>query len=471
MASIEIPADINASNVRQYLADVVWEKFEAERTHLDRISEWATGCQPEYLVPARTSHEKRALLKLGKTPWLGLVVESFTQALAVQGYRTQGSTDNVPGPWQTWNANNFRARQTSIHRAALMYGHAYARALPGTAPDGKDQAVLRGLSPRRVLALYDDPVSDDFPRYALEWLQDAHTVRFYTDEVYFDIPMPTRGTFPQDKTITVTEHGAGVVPIVRYLNTMDLDGRVRGEVEHLIPVASRLDKTLFDRLLAQHFASWRVRWATGLDNAADDDDPAAFLAELSQSDTLVTASADAKFGTLDPTPLADFITAYVRDLSDLEDVAQLPPNWSGGVNGVGPEALSLLRSNTTNKLVSRQITFGSAHNQLLRLGASIEGDEAAAKDFHAGVTWENVDLRSLGQAMDAYGKAHAILGVPARYLWRLLFGEADAEQMEDYFQSDNKMDKELLYWGINQPVPGGEGANAPQPNAEPTQLA
>lgn len=469
MASIEIPADINASNVRQYLADVVWEKFEAERTHLDRISEWATGCQPEYLVPARTSHEKRALLKLGKTPWLGLVVQSFTQALAVDGYRTLGSTDNVPGPWRTWNANNFRARQTSIHRAALMYGHAYARALPGDAADGKGQAVLRGLSPRRVLALYDDPVSDDFPRYALEWLQDAHTVRFYTDESYFDIPMPTRGTFPQDKAITVTEHGAGVVPIVRYLNTMDLDGRVRGEIEHLIPVASRLDKTLFDRLLAQHFASWRVRWATGLDNAADDDDPAAFLAELSQSDTLVTASADAKFGTLDPTPLADFITAYERDLADLEDTAQLPPNWSGGVSNVGPEALSLLRANTKNKLVERQITFGSAHNQLLRLAAHIEGDEAAAQDFNASVSWEDADLRSLGAAVDAWSKMHLLLGVPARALWRKVVSDEEAQIWETYFESKEPMDEELKYWGQNTPVPGGEGSSAPQPNAQPGQ--
>lgn len=471
MASIEIPADINASNVRQYLADVVWEKFETERTHLDRISEWATGCQPEYLVPARTSHEKRALLKLGKTPWLGLVVESFTQALAIQAYRTQGSTDNVPGPWQTWNANGFRARQTSIHRAALMYGHAYARALPGAALDGKAQAQLRGLSPRRVLALYDDPVADDFPRYAMEWLQDAHTVRFYTDEVYFDIPMPTRGTFPQDKAIAVTEHGAGVVPIVRYLNTMDLDGRVRGEVEHLIPVASRLDKTLFDRLLAQHFASWRVRWATGLDNAADDDDPAAFLAELSQSDTLVTASADAKFGTLDPTPLADFITAYERDLSDLEDAAQLPPNWSGGVSNVGPEALSLLRANTKNKLTERQITFGSAHNQLLRLSAKIEGDMDAASDFHASVIWEDVDLRSLGAAVDAYSKLHLMLGVPAKSLWSKFGSEDDVAEWVAEFKSTDSTSEELRYWGLGQPVPGGAGSNAPQPNAEPGQTA
>jgi len=64
-------------------------------------------------------------------------------------------------------ANQMQARQVAIHRAALTYGHAYASALLGTALDGSDQAVLRGWSPRRCLALYEDSVSDDWARYAL----------------------------------------------------------------------------------------------------------------------------------------------------------------------------------------------------------------------------------------------------------------------------------------------------------------
>jgi hypothetical protein len=471
MASIEIPSDIGASNVRKYVQEVVWPAFEDERRRLDRISEWALGRQPSHLLPPRTSKEKRALLDLAKTPWLGLVVEAFAQVLYVDGFRTKGSTDNVAGPWQTWLANDLHSRQVAIHRAALTYGYAYARALLGDAADGSGQAVLRGLSPTRCLALYDNQVDDDFPHYAIEWLQDGSTVRFYTDHLYFDIPMPRRGEFPDNKPLKIVEHDTGVVPIVRYLNRMDLDGRTVGEVERLVPVASRLDKTLFDRMLAQHFAGWRVRWATGLDSAESADDPAAFLAELSQSDTLATTSADARFGTLDATPLADFIAAYQRDLTDLEDTAQLPPNWSGGVSNVGPEALSLMRANTSNKILERQVSFGRTHNQLLRLSARLEGDESTAKDFHAAVTWADMDVRSLGQLVDSWGKAHALLGVPARALWRKITSQEEAQQWETEFESTDSTDLALRYWGVKQPVPDGVGANAPQPNAEAVQTA
>lgn len=469
MTAIELPSSISAGNVKEFVHDVVWPKFEDVRDSLDHITTWAEGCQPDYLVPPRTSREKRALLKLAKTPWLSLVVESFTQSLYVDGYRTQGQTDNVPGPWQTWNANNFHARQIPIHRAALTYGWAFARALMGQAMDGSPQAVLRGLSPKRCIALYEDPVADDWPKYALEYLQDGYTVRFYDDMKYYDIPMPTRGEFPTKEPVTVTEHGTGVVPIVRYLNSMELDGKTRGEVERLIPVASRLDKTLYDRMLVQHFNSWRVRWATGLDSAESADDPQAFLTELSQSDTLVTASEAAKFGTLDATPMADFIAAYGSDLSTLEATAQLPPNWSGGVANVGPEALSLVRANTANKILEREVSFGSSHNQLLRLSAHLEGDAAAAADFHAAVTWADMDVRSLGQLIDAWGKAHVMLGVPAKALWRKITSQEEAAQWGDEFQETGEMAEELKYWGIKQDVPEGEGANAPQPNSQAKQ--
>lgn len=479
MASIELPASIdNPSDARQFLNDVVWDAFETERRKLNMLSEWSSSrFKPEYLIPPRSSREKRALQQLAKVPWLGLVVETFTQALLVDGYRTQGSPDNVKGPWETWNSNRMHAKQMGIHRAALRYGYAFGTALPEHAEDGTATATLRGLSPTRCFALYDDPVNDDYPRYAVEWRPSLGMARLYNEDQFFDIPMPKPGEFTPDAFVEITDHGVGVVPIVRYLNMQDLDGCVKGEVEDLIPVASCLDKTKYDRLLSQHFNSWRVRWATGLDNTSsptgegEEADDRQFLAELSQSDTLVATDPNAKFGTLDPTPLGDMINAYVRDLCDLEDTAQLPPNWSGGISNVSPDALAELRGNTRNKIEARQVTFGDGHNQLLRLAAQIEGDSASADDFHASVTWVDAEIRSLGQAVDAWGKAHALLGAPARALWRKIVTEEEAENWESYFESDEKMDKQLTYWGVNQPVPDGVGANAPQPNAEPTPLA
>lgn len=466
MANIQIPDNIDQSNVRDYLGDVFWRFFVEQRLRMEYIRAWSGMQHPEFLIPRAANEEKRALMHLAKVPWLKLVVESFAQTLLVNGYRSPGSTGNVEGPWNDWHCNRMSSKQMSIHRDALRYGYSFATARliqPGDQQLGTSKVRFRGLSPLQCFAVYEDQANDDFPAYALELLPNGF-LRFHTDMQWLDIPMEEFGQFPVNADIQVFDHETGNVPIVRYVNEMELDGVIKGEVEDLIGVASCLDKTKFDRLLAQHYNSWKVRWATGLDTADSGESDANVLQYLSQSSTLASTSEGTKFGTLDETPLGDMITAYERDISDLEDTAQLPPNWSGGVANVGPDALEQMQRNTRNKIGARQTTFGDGHNQLLRLGSSVGGQDDLANDVLAGVTWMDADIRSLGQAVDAWGKAHAILGAPARALWRKIVTEEEAEEWEGYFESEKPIDEELKEWGMTQPVPEGEGANAPQPN-------
>lgn len=73
-----------------------------------------------------------------------------------------------------------------------------------------------------------------------------------------------------------------------------------------------------------------------------------------------------------------------------------------------------------------------SHNQLLRLGAYIEGDETAAQDFRSRVTWQDMGVSSLSQAADAFGKLATMLGVPPQALWSRIPGveKADVDEWE-----------------------------------------
>ena len=53
--------------------------------------------------------------------------------------------------------------------------------------------------------------------------------------------------------------------MVRYANRLDLEGRADGEVESLIPVVKQINKTDYDRMLAQHSNSWNLRVFSGID--------------------------------------------------------------------------------------------------------------------------------------------------------------------------------------------------------------
>lgn len=310
--------------VVKYVRSFMWPQFETERTRLRLIDLWYRGEQANPNVPHGATRELLNLLALSKTPWLGLVVTTIAQAMYADGYRSPEMAKNTPGPWRTWNANSFDVRQIAVHRAALAYGYAYTTVLPGLAPDGTKCSVLRGVSPQRMFAVYEDPGADDWPVYAMK----VEPERGGKCELkVFDDTFVHTLTRTEEKVeyIGTEAHSAGVCPVIRYCNQLDLDGRTPGEVEPFVPVASRIDKTEFDRLMVQHYNSWKVRYISGMANFAESEDEANLKRfKLRQSDILVSEDPDTKFGQLDETNLAGFISSAEADIEALAAVAQLP---------------------------------------------------------------------------------------------------------------------------------------------------
>lgn len=450
----------------KYVKDGLWPAMQAERARLRVIDLWLKGEQADPNIPRGATNELRSLLALSKTPWLGLVVTTIAQTLYADGYRSPESKDNTPGPWTTWHANGFDQRQVPVHRAAIGYGYAYTTALPGLSPAGAPRSVLRGVSPQRMYAVYEDPAADDWPIYALQvdpMRGGKCDVKVYDDQRVHLLQMKDSATFTY---ISTKEHGAGVCPVIRYTNQLDLDGRTPGEVEPFIPVASRIDKTQFDRLMVQHFNSWKVRYISGMAQFADSEEEAnARKFKLRQQDILVAEDPNTKFGTLDETSLAGFIDSARADIESLAAVAQLPNHLlTGQMVNLSAEALTSARAPLTQKVYERQIGFGAAHAQMLRLSAKLEGDTAAAEDVMARITWQDVEVRSLSQAADAYGKLAQMLGVPRQYLWPRIPGvtQLDVQEWTDHALDDDPLATYLRSLNDLRATPAGDamiGAN------------
>src|SRR5690606_33123115 len=65
--------------------------------------------------------------------------------------------------------------------------------------------------------------------------------------------------------LDAAEHGAGVTPVVRFLDSHEsLDRLPRGKVEPLLPLQQQLNQTTFGLLMAQQYAAFRQRWVTGM---------------------------------------------------------------------------------------------------------------------------------------------------------------------------------------------------------------
>lgn len=425
----------------ELINDTLGPMFQAEKARLDIIDRWYRFDPEAVPLPTRATEEHKKLAELAKTPWLNLVVTNVAQGMRVDGWRDPETPDaSAPADemsssdraWRRWTSNGLDGRQGAIYRSTLAYGVSYGTAVPGVDQiTGESMAVMRGVSPRKMLAFYQDPAEDDWPMYALR--DDGRGAwRLYDDEAVYRFVVDRSNGEPRLTYVTYDLHGAGVCPVVRFCNLLDLDGRTDGEVEPFIPLAKRINKTTYDRLLIQHFNSWKVRWATGL--ARPDDDEAAALERLRlrHDDLLINESVEGAFGTLPETSVEGVIKAGDADVKALAAASQTPTHaLTGDLINLSADALTAARAELERKTGERKTSIGSGMARWQRLAAHIEGDEAGARNVLMQPTWQDLSVRSMANAADALGKMATMLGVPVGALWSLIPG-VDKTAVEEW---------------------------------------
>lgn len=449
---------LSESDLTSLVKDKLVPEWRHECTRLDRIDRWYRWSPDQVRLPRSATPELRQLADLSRVPWLGLVVTSTAQCMYVDGYRSAldpvgepSGPDKDSGPWRIWLANGMDQRQIAIHRAMLAYGYSFATCLPGEDWRGELMPVMRGQSPRNMYAWYENPAEDDWPEYAIRKLsyKDESPERFevFDDEAVYTVVVRGAVLREGEKPValeSIAEHGAGVTPVVRYCHALDLDGRTPGEVEPYIPLAARINQTSYDRLLTQKFNSWKVRYITGMAEPDVEEDAIRKKLQLRQDDLLVAEDPDTKFGALDETQLSGFIAAHEADVEALAAVSQTPTHeLTGKLINVSAEGLAMIRASQQQKVYETQKNAGRAHAQLLRLAAHLDGDEGHARDVSGRVTWQDTSIRSMAQAMDAWGKAVALLGVPASMTWGRLPGveKSDVEEWKAQAREEDPIDR------------------------------
>ena len=421
--TIENPTDAVA-----LVFDVLLPQWKVERDKLDRIDRWARWDHDLPHKPRAATAEYKELAARAQAPWGDLIVSSIAQTLYIEGYRRPGAPDDGSG-WQTWQANGMDGRQVALNRATLTYGLAYGVVLPGRTLAGDPMPTMRGYSPREMIAVYEDVAGDEWPAYAMRVYPygKGRRIDLYDDRSVWSFVVTDLDTRPDDQAIeagavSVNVHALGVTPVVRFRNRFDLEGRAVGEVEPFIPILGKIDQTSFDRLVVQRFAAWIVRTIAGM-SVSDSAEAAGVTVDaaklkLAADALLVAEDPDTRFGSLPASPLDGFIAAKESDLTELAAVSQTPAyELLGQMANLSAEALAAARASLTAKSDERKHTLGEDYEQMFRLAAWAAGDVEGASDFDAQVRWADTTIRSMAQAVDAYGKLATMLGYPADLLW------------------------------------------------------
>jgi hypothetical protein len=439
-----------------------------EQARLQRIADYLCGKHASVYVPKGAQAEYHWLIERAKVNILPLVVTVVAQNMYVDGYRQAKQDDNA-APWKAWQANRMDARQHGIHRAVLSYGAAYAVVLPG-----KPLPVITPFSPRRMTAVYADPVNDEWPIFAIEdSLQNTRTgkrrvVRVYDDQARYSMTgKPDGSELTMESRNAVMEHGLGVCPVVRYVNTQDLDGDgVLGEVEPLITTQDQLNMTTFNLLMAQQYAAFRQRWVTGMAPPQDSKGNPIEPFRSRVDGLFVGEDADTKFGEFGQTDLTGYLKSREDTIRHIATMSQVPPyHLLGALVNLSAEALAAARDGLDRKIDERESLCGESHEQLLRLVGHASGDKEAWEDTSAQVVWRDTSARSLAQTVDALGKLVTMLGVPPQELWEKIPGitqtdvvrwKKTAEQGDAMHRLDGIIEKQM--------TPPKDATPPPSPN-------
>lgn len=416
--------------------------FLRQREKANALDVWARGKQHEHPselympdeVERSTGSEYLDLAGRAPAPWLPLIVTSLLQTIHLQGVRREGVDGNLRS-WTTWQENRFDAKQIQLYRSVFDHGLAFVEAWPGqTRFSSERTAIWRPLSARKMAAFFREH-GEEYPEVTIEAepyeAKDAYgniehgwQVQVLDEQAKHYLSCKSDGLELKEWTyISYDEHNLGFVPVIQYDFQTDLDGRTMGQIEPFIPLARRIDQDTFDRLIVQRFGAWKVRYIAGLmrPEGMDDATYRAELARLRVGDFLVGESADTKFGTLEETQLAGFIAAGDSDLRTLSATSQTPPHHMLGLSSnMQAESLAAAEGGLQRKSIMTKTGFGERHEQLFRTSAWIRGDRQEANAFDMQVRWRDMELRSLSQAADAFGKLATQVGVPQEMLFEMI---------------------------------------------------
>lgn len=392
-----------------------------------RQADYLTGSHSSVYVPRSARDEYRWLVERSKVNLLPLVIDSMSQVMFVDGWRGNTSAPDGADPWSIWQANRLDARQTAVHRAMLAHGEAWVGVWPG-----EPLPVLRPSAPQNVWAYWDDQATDEWPAVALEGRLNGS---WWLHEPGYSHTLAVDGT--TWRWTGTVETGLAVVPLVRFVNRIDVDGVLTSELDNLLALQDQVNFTTYGLLMAQQFAAFRQRWATGMVTEDEDGNPLP-PPNVSVASILTNDSPDGRFGEFAATDLSGYIESREASLRHMAIAAQVPPHHLlGQLVNLSAEALAAAEAGHSRRAGEHRTLAGESWEQALRLAALYVGDDAAATDMSSQVIWRDLESRSLSQVADALGKIAAQLEVPPQALWERLPGvtQADVERWREESQA------------------------------------
>lgn len=436
-------------------------------TDIDTFDGYHAGRHNPIYIPDNADAEFRQIRDRSILNMIPLVINSVTQVCHVDAIRHSKAldaanqddpVDGLPPEMVAWQRNRMDARQLPAVQAFSSHGIVYALTVEDPKKPGK--ARFECYTAAQACAMYADPVNDIDPEWGLvikkgTW-SNFKVGHLYLEKDWYVVKMTKAGL----RATKQGPHGNSVCPLSRAVLHMDLEGRVTGLIEPLIPTQDQINQTSFDELTTQSWGAFKVRTATGMavpirrwtkteidinfPQPAPDASPEEVEAfsnrpsvgdpildrdgqeislpvPMSQKRVLIAEDPDTKFDTLDETPIFPFLQALEARIKYLAAQSQTPPTYfMGEMANLSAEALKAAEISKTRRDDEIKLALGEMYERMLQLAMELEGEDDRATDVGIELVWADKDPSSFAATIDALGKMVEMLGVPPTFAWEMI---------------------------------------------------
>lgn len=356
-----------------------------------------------------------------------LIVDAHNDRLDVEGFRFPDEAEGSDDLWAIWQANNLDEGSVMAHFEALGLGRAAIIVGPGSATD--DAPVITAESPFDV-SWVRDPRSGVAVLGQKRWSEDdgSQWMTLYEPNRRLTITLDRGGW----RVTGTFDHGFGrslLVPLVNRARVNDRTGLRdgqdrttrdgRSEFAAVMPIADAANKIASDMMISAEYHAMPRRWAFGLKKSdfQNADGTRKSMWSFVKGNLWANENPDVKVGQFPESSLTNFHDTIKLLTRTVGMLTAMPIDYMAfdSVNPPSADALRSAESRLVKRVERRQVAFGGAWEEAMRLALLLNGSGAQSAS-RIETVWRDPATPTIAQKYDAIVKAVVTRGADGRPL-------------------------------------------------------
>ena len=446
------------------------KQLAARRGEVDFFDDYYRGDHPLPWLAPQARDEFRRILRMTRSNYMGLVVDSMVERLQVEGFRVDPEAESADvEAWRIWQANNLDSDSDQGLLEAAISGRSYLHVAPD--PNRPDTPRIWVEHASQSVVEYEPGTNRRVRAAALkvwddDWTGELHATLQLPTQIYkYRAPRPSQGVVShpvwEERTVRGEQPNGqrinplGLVSIVELPNNPRLLTGGVSELADVTDIQDRINKTIADRLVTQDYGAFPQKWISGWPQ--EDEAGLPTTIDIGRNRAVTTEVTETRFGQWESAPLDPYSAAKREDVKDIASRTRTPAQYLlGEMSNVNGETLKASESGLVSKVRQRQRSFAEGIEEAMRIARRAAGLSDAGSAMET--IWRNPEFRTEGELTDSVVKQYQA-GIATLRLARTLVGYSETTirrlESEDRDAALDPVTQALLAPLVADGTPGG----------------